>query len=321
MRAIIPVAGNGTRLSPITKYKAKVLVEVAGRPVLAHILDNLSDSDVDEVVMVVGHKRQQIIEWTHNNYRDRFEFHFVHQKQTLGLGHAIYCARNYLDSEETVILLGDVIFSSPYSGMLKDARASGKSSGALGIKFVDNPRYYGMVKIGENELVESMVEKPREFESRSAIAGIYYLREGESLLDSLEYIMGSRKTRGEYQLTDALQNMVSNGTAFSVFRVGDWYDCGRLETLISSNRQLLEKSHHIDKSSEIRNCEIVGPCIIGPESCVTDSRIGPYVSIGSNASVSNCTLEDIILESASHMENSTQSYGVVSKDTQLFRYI
>ncbi len=295
LRAIIPVAGNGLRLRPITELKPKVLIEVAGRPVLDHILRNLAESKIDELVLIVGPMKKLVKEWAEKLYGDRFALRYVKQDKQLGLGHAIYCAKDFLEGN-VLITLGDEIFSRSYSSIIV-SMGSNNADAAIGIKEVDDHRHYGMIRVDKDNIVTEMVEKPLEFDGRLAIAGVYYLSEASQLKKALEQTMKKRGVGGEYQLTDALQLMVEGGIRFSTISVGEWYDCGRLETLMSSNRRLLERSHYVDESAYILNSEIIEPCYIGPNTRVVNSKIGPNVSMGAGASLESCTLRDSVVES------------------------
>ncbi|MFW9789084.1 MAG: sugar phosphate nucleotidyltransferase [Candidatus Thorarchaeota archaeon] len=321
MRALIPVAGSGLRLSPITESKPKVLVEVAGKPVLAHILDNLLTSSIRELVLIVGYLKEQVIEWTNIEYGSHFDIHFIHQEEQLGLGHAIYTAREFLDHSEIMIVLGDEIFTRSYSEMVQSYRTMPEITGAIGIKTVDDPTHYGMVQIGPRNYITHMVEKPQLFPEKTAIAGVYYFKHGEDLLSSLEFIMDENEPLHEYQLTDALQLMINSGSIMPAFEVGDWYDCGRPETLIESNRRLLEKEHPISPLCTIINSEIIEPCYFGPGSVISNSRIGPYVSIGKNVKIEDSTMTDTILESNTVVKSVTLEGGIVSGSGVLINHI
>ena len=312
MRAIIPVAGKGDRLNPITDIKPKVLVEVAGKPVLGYIIDSFKNSPITEIVLVVGYLKDQVIDWVRKEYESRFNIQFVHQDNQLGLGHAIYVARDFLDDSEIVIALGDEIFLTPYPDMLKPYRAQSDIAGALGIKTVGNPSHYGMVQIGFDNTITHMVEKPNRFPTDTAVAGVYYLKHGYDLLSSLEMMTTNCKNHGEYQLTDALQLMIKNGAKMIAFDVGEWYDCGRFEVLLRSNRQILEKNHFISPSSQIINSEIIPPCHIGSNSMIVDSKIGPYASIGHDAKIDSSYISNSILESKSVVKSASLEGGFVS---------
>jgi glucose-1-phosphate thymidylyltransferase len=317
LKTIIPLAGNGLRLRPVTESKPKALIEVAGKPVLEHILLNLSQSPVNELVLIVGYMREHVIEWVEEHFANRFHLTYAVQDKQIGLGHAIYCAREYLD-DEIIITLGDEIFSKPYTEMIPFDKEN-KPEVSIGIKQVDDPTHYGMVTLGNDGFVKELVEKPTNFEGNTAIGGVYYIREGAHLLKALKHIISIENGDAEYQLTDALQYMLEMGTHMSTFNVGDWYDCGRLETLMESNHRLLEKNHFISETATIVNSEIIEPCIIGPNTRISNSRIGPYVSIGADVTITNCIIWDAILESKTVLKDHEDTFVLYSEHGALTR--
>jgi glucose-1-phosphate thymidylyltransferase len=317
LRAIIPVAGNGLRLRPITETKPKALIEVAGKPVLDHILRNLSTSSIDELILIVGHMKQAIIDWAQKNYSERFTLRFIEQKEKLGLGHAISCAHEYMDQNPLLISLGDEIFEVEYSKMIDNALNKSDAEASIGIKEVDEPESYGMIRFNTDGTIKEMIEKPKKFDGRLAIAGVYIVKQGTQLREALQEILHTKSGGKEYQLTDALQLMITKGTTFSTFEVGEWYDCGRFSTLLSSNRRLLQKARFGNKHSGITNTDIIEPCHIGLSAKISDSKVGPNVSIGEHVSINNCSLSNVIVESNSTINGRIIEYGIISGEKQL----
>ncbi|MHA1864827.1 MAG: sugar phosphate nucleotidyltransferase [Candidatus Thorarchaeota archaeon] len=313
LKAILPIAGKGVRLKPITDGIPKVLIEVAGKPALGHILDNLAGSPVKDLVLIVGHMKERIIEWTEEFYGDRFSLHFVTQDKQLGLGHALYCAKDFLEGE-IVISLGDEIFSRRYSSMLQELDSTNGVGASIGIKHVNDPSHYGMVKTDEEGYIVQMVEKPPVFDGDQAIAGIYHIRKGKDLKKALEDIIGRENNGKEYQLTDALQLLLERGTIMTAFEVGEWYDCGRLETILDSNRRLVDKYNSVDASAKIIDSEIIPPCVIGANVTISKSTIGPHVSIGNNSAIENSIIHDAIIEPGTDVKDRNGSEFIVSKD-------
>jgi glucose-1-phosphate thymidylyltransferase len=243
MRAIIPVAGYAKRMRPITDYKPKALVEVAGKPVLEHIMFNLAQNGIKELVLIVGHMKEMIIEWLEENFGDKFSLSFVEQKELLGLGHAIYMAKEFLDDEEVLVMLGDEILSKNYSEMIKGCKENKDIDAAVGTMIVKNPSHYGMLRMNADGYVTLMVEKPKSFNGKLALAGVYYFKRGRDLKQALEAIVNKKFRGREYQLTDALQQMVERKSRFVTFSVGEGYDCGRPDSLIKSNRDYQSLSY------------------------------------------------------------------------------
>ena len=312
MRAIIPVAGNGLRLRPVTNRRPKALIEVAGKPVLNYILENLARSHVEELVLIVGYMKEDLIEWVDTHFANRFSLHYVNQDRQLGLGHAIYCAKDFLDENELLITLGDEIFSREYSAMIEELDSTREIGAAIGVKRVDTPSQYGMIQIDPNGFVSRMVEKPKKFKGDLAIAGVYHFKDGRGLKSALKTVISRDSEGKEYQLTDALQLLVDGGERITTFTVGKWFDCGRLDVLLDSNRRLIEGSSFASSSSDLLDSEVVGPCIIAPNTNSRNSRIGPYVSVGPGAVIENCRLEDSIVESNAHVKDLDTNHVVIA---------
>jgi glucose-1-phosphate thymidylyltransferase len=285
MKAIIPVAGEGTRLRPHTHTTPKVLVHVAGKPILGHILEKLTAVGVDEVVLVVGYRGQQVTDYVTEEYN--LKVHVVRQEKLLGLGHAIYLAREYLSGGPALIVLGDTIFECSFEGVLDSGNCS------IGVKEVEDPRRFGVVVL-ENGWITDLVEKPDPPPSNLAIVGLYYIQDTLILRHALEKLIleQDRRTKGEYQLTDALQIMLGQGLKMTTFPVDGWYDCGKPETLLETNRALLKKKQRPVKAegSIIRE-----PVHIADGVTLVDSIIGPYVSIAEGSHIEQSIIEDSII--------------------------
>lgn len=284
MRAIIPVAGIGTRLRPHTYTLPKVLVNVAGKPILAHILDTLLHQGIDGATIITGYKGDLVEEYLRTNYNLPFEF--VVQDELKGLGHAIWTARESLTTEPVLIILGDTVFDVDLS-VLQTSQFS-----SLGVKTVEDPRRFGVV-IQDGPFVTRLVEKPETPVSTSAIVGLYYIRQPNVLRECLdEIITEGLRTKGEFQLTDALQKMVDRGTKFTTFPVDGWYDCGKPETLLATNRFLLNSRSSVVAPA---GCVIVPPVHIDPTATVEHCVIGPFASISKDAIVRNSIIRDSII--------------------------
>jgi glucose-1-phosphate thymidylyltransferase len=295
MKAIIPVAGEGTRLRPHTHTTPKVLVNVAGKPILGHILESLIEVGVDEVVLIVGYRGQQVTDFVTAHYN--LKVHVVRQEKLLGLGHAIYLAREYLTSDPCLIVLGDTIFECSFSGVLQGGVCS------IGVKQVDDPRRFGVVVV-ENGFITTMVEKPDPAPSNLAIVGLYFIQDAAVLRRSLEKLIleQDRRTKGEYQLTDALVLMLREGAKMTTFPVEGWYDCGKPETLLETNRALLRKKPRLvcAEGSIIRE-----PVHISDGVTIVDSIIGPFVSIAEGSHIEQSIIEDSIINRNSVVKKAT----------------
>lgn len=308
MKAVVPAAGQGTRLFPQTHTKPKPLVRVAGKPILGHILDNLAESPISEIVVVIGVMKQKVIEFVEEEYPS-LNVSFVEQERTEGLGHSVFQAREVVAGDPLCIVLGDMLFDRSYSTFIEAHRELGTVDGSLGIKHVDEPSEYGIVTL-ESDRVRALEEKPADPKSDLAISGIYVIEDSEWLFSSIEHFIENdlRGAGNEYQLTDALQRMVEEGASFGTFEVDEWYDCGRPDTLLAANRVLLEQNQSDDDADEVhRNSSVVvPPADIGAGVVLEKSVVGPYVSIDDDAEIVQ-----------SHVENSIIGQGSVVRQVNL----
>jgi glucose-1-phosphate thymidylyltransferase len=285
MKAIIPVAGEGTRLRPHTHTTPKVLVYVAGKPILGHILDSLLGVGVDELVLIVGDRGEKIIDYVTHEYN--FRVHMVNQARRLGLGHAIYLARDFMNGDPALMVLGDTVFKSNFEGVLEGGVTS------IGVKEVEDPRRFGVVEMNGKH-IKGFIEKPDKPVSNLAIVGLYYIHDTSHLAHALEKLIveQDRKTKGEYQLTDALQIMLREGVTMTTFPVEGWYDCGKAETLLETNRILL---HEKSRTVKAPGCIIREPVYISDNVELSDSIVGPNVSIAAGSRIEGSIVEDSII--------------------------
>jgi len=307
MKAIIPVAGIGTRLRPLTHTAPKVLLHVAGKPILAHVLDGLKGLRIDEVIFVIGFMGEKIIEYVRKNYK--FKSTFIKQKELKGVGYAVYSAtRRIKKGEPLLIILGDTVFEMNLKPVIR------KNYDSLGIKEVEDPRRFGVVKLKDG-FASKLIEKPDKPISKKALVGVYYIKSSQLLKKTLwEIIDKDIRTRGEYQLTDALQLMINEGVKFSTFDVEGWYDCGKPETLLETNRHLLAR---IKKTRQIKGSVIIPPVFI-PKSCqVENSIIGPNVSVGESAVIRHSVIKNSILGEKSEVNFCLLDSSLVGNNSQV----
>jgi len=319
MKALIPAAGQGTRLYPHTHTKPKAMVRLAGRPILGHILSRLSETRIDEVVLVVGGSMQtQIVEYCHDSFGERFDFTFVEQKSAEGLGHSIYQAESEVRGDSLFIALGDMLFENGYETFLQAHEELDGVDASIGLKQVEEPQHYGVAEVDDTRIT-NLVEKPEDPPSDQAISGVYIVEDSTSLFDALIYIVeNDRRGAGdEYQLTDALQRMIQNGSNIHGFEVEDWYDCGRPETLLEANRVLLSKMSTTD-GEDFEETVVIPPVDVGNGVSVSGSVVGPNVSLDDGVTIEdsivreslvgrNATLTGINIEESPVGDNSTVS--------------
>ena len=305
MRAIIPVAGIGTRLKPHTHSTPKALLNVGGKPIIAHILDRLLEEGINKATFVIGYLGDMIKDYIEKKYSS-VESAFIEQENMEGLGHAIYTAIPTFDDDEIFIILGDTIFDVNLKGVFKDKISS------LGVKEVENYQRFG-VAVVKNGFIEKLVEKPQTPVSNLALVGLYYVSNKQVLVDSLnELVEKDIRTKGELQLTDALQIMINKGEKVKTFPVDGWYDCGKPETLLSTNQFLLNRKSSF-KPRE--NVVIIKPVFIAEDADVSNSVIGPYATISSGCKIKECIVKNSIIDSNARVEKALLDNSIIGSNS------
>ncbi len=308
MKAIIPVAGLGSRLRPHTITLPKVLLNVAGKPILGHILDELVKQNVRDCAIITGYMGNLVEEYVCANYDLNVEF--IEQKELNGLGHAIWLARDYFPSDEPVfIILGDTIFDVDLAAAFLSPYSS------LGVKKVEDPRRFGVVEKDDMNFISRLIEKPEVPSSNLALVGLYNIKRPSLLKEALEYIIDSDiRTRNEFQLTDALQYMISKGEKFTTFNVEGWYDCGKPETLLETNRFLLEKKSTI---RSFPDSIIIPPVYISPTATIQSSVVGPYVTIAEHGSIQNSLIKNTIVSDGASVSHSMLDSSILGNNARV----
>jgi len=318
MKAVIPAAGEGTRLYPQTHTKPKAMVRVAGEPILGHLLDQLAQTDVDSVVVVVGaHRGDQIIEYATAEYGGRFSFSFPEQTVARGLGHGIFQARGAVGEEPMLVVLGDMLFLDGYRPFV-EAHREGGADATIGVHEVDEPQHYGVVELGGGMRIERLVEKPAEPRSNYAISGLYAVEDTNALFDALESLIETETTGtgGEFQLTDALQRMVERGSTVRAQRVSNWYDCGRPEPLLDVNRVLLDRREPAPPDG-LTNSVVVPPVDVGSDVTIESSVVGPYVSIDAGATVRESIVRESIVDREATLSGASLERSLIGDDADV----
>ena len=292
MKAIIPVAGVGKRLSPHTLVIPKVLMNVGGKPMLSHIIDKALDSGIDDFAFIIGYLGEQIKDFIESNYS--FRHTFYEQTKTLGLAHAVGLAEDYLKEEAVFIILGDTVFEVDLRPVIKSRYSS------LGVKSVKDPRRFGTAELGREGFVTTLTEKPANPKSNLALVGLYFVKTGNILKEAIrELIRRDQKTDGEYQITDAFQIMVTNGEKITTFPVEGWYDCGKTETILSTNQYLLSR---VKQNFSIKGSLIRPPVFIDKNAVVDGSVIGPHTTITKESIIRNSILVNTIVGEGSTVQ-------------------
>lgn len=311
MIAIIPVAGAGTKLRPHSYTQPKALIPLAGKTVLSIIIDQLNGAGIKEFVFIVGYLGDKIQDYVKSKYPE-LKAHYIHQVDRQGVGHAIRLTRSIINQDEVIVVLGDTIceynvqevVNSPFS--------------MIGVRKVDDPREFGVAEIEEDGFISHVVEKPQIPKSNMALVGIYKINETDEMFQCLENnIRQGLRSHGEYSLTDALDCMLKSGTRFKSFKVENWFDCGRKETLLESNAILLKKFAVKTDAAQFENTVIVHPVSISAGCTIKNSIIGPNVSIGENATIDYSIVKNSIIGSFSNLFDIVLDDSVIGSDTNL----
>jgi len=294
LKVVIPMAGLGTRLRPHTWSKPKQLVSVAGKTVLDHLIDTfatLPPSIEIELIAIVGYLGEQIEDHIRSNYPG-LKSHFVVQENPVGQSHAIKLAEQYL-SGPMLVVFADTLIETDLSILENEA-----AEAVTWVHPVPDPRRFGVTELGENGWVRRLIEKPQQMENNLAVVGFYYFKEARDLLSAIdEQIARNLQLKGEYFLADAVNIMLERGLRMRIQEVEVWLDAGTAETLLETNRYLLE--HGMDNSAETPQWEgvvINPPVFIHPTAQVHGSIIGPNVSLGAGCRIEHSIIRDSILE-------------------------
>ncbi len=317
MKIIIPMAGMGKRMRPHTFTVPKPLIPVAGKPIVKRLVEDIvkvCDEPVDEIAFVVGDFGKEV----ENRLLDiasaagaRGSIHYQHE--ALGTAHAVLCAGEAL-SGKVVVAFADTLFRA---GFKLDASADG----TIWVHQVEDPSAFGVVKTDENSYITDFVEKSPSFVSDKAIIGIYYFREGQVLKNELQYLVDNDiKGNGEYQLTDALENMKNKGTRFTTGSVNEWLDCGNKDATLYTNRRILETTkeetlflENIDKYNSI----IIPPCFVGENVVIKNSVIGPHVSLGNHTRIEDSVIKNSIVQENTRISRLVASNSMIGNHVQL----
>lgn len=292
MKAVIPVAGIGSRLRPHTLTSPKALLNVAGKPILGHIVDSLLSMGVVELIPIIGYKGELIQDYLNGAYD--IPITYVVQEEQKGIAHAVNLTREYADGSELIIILGDTIIKTDFKRIPKEGDY------VLGVHEVSDPGRFGICEV-EGGIIRSVVEKPDHPKSNLAVIGLYYFRDSSPLFEACAHLIGKGiTTKGEYQITDALQIMIDGGAEFHPYTIDGWYDCGKVETLLETNRILLDAMEHSDG---VEGSIIIQPCYLDRESRIESSIIGPYVSVARGCEIKSSIISDSILNEGSSLTN------------------
>ena len=312
MKAIIPVAGAGTKLRPHTYTQPKALIPMAGKTVLSIIVEQLKEAGIEEYIFIVGYLGEKIQDYVRTHF-PTIKAHFVFQSDRQGSGHALKLTRNIVDGDEIFVVLGDTITEYDVRQVIDSPTSM------LGVKKVDDPRDFGVAEMDTDGMVTHVVEKPQIPKSNMALVGIYKIKETEMVFDCLEInISQGLRTHGEYNITDASDCMIKKGARFKAFKVESWFDCGKKETLLESNATLLKKfGSKAQCHQKYENTVLIQPVSIGDNCDIKNSIIGPNVTVGENTTIEQSILKESIIGAYSNLVDIVLDDSIIGSDTSI----
>ncbi len=299
----------GKRMRPHTLTIPKPLIHVAGKPIVMRLVEEIGKvvgQQIEEIAFVTGHFGQKVEEDLLAIAENLgAKGHIVYQEVALGTAHAVLCAEQILDGE-VIVAFADTLFKADF--VLDTEKDS-----IIWVQKVNNPNAFGVVKKDANGIITDFVEKPKEFVSDEAIIGIYYFRDGQNLKNELQFLIDNNISKGgEFQLTDALENMKNKGLKFYTGAVREWLDCGNKDATVYTNQRILVNDfdpNYISKTLTTNNSIVIEPCFIGENVLIENSIIGPFASIGNGCEIRNSLVENSILQEGckitkAHLTNS-----------------
>jgi len=318
MKLIIPMAGMGKRMRPHTLTVPKPLIHLAGKPIVQRLVEDIAavvDEKIDEIAFVVGRFGGEVEE-NLLSIADSLgaKGKICYQDLPLGTAHAILCAEETLTGK-VIVAFADTLFKA-------DFKFDQENDGIIWVQKIQDPRAFGVVKVNADNVITDFVEKPQEFVSDLAIIGIYFFKDGDNLKKELRYLIDNNiKEKGEFQLTNALENMKSKGIKFSPGQISEWLDCGNKDATVYTNQRILEFKSKSEKlvndSAVIENSVIVPPCYIGAGVKIINSVVGPYASVGVKTVIKNSIVSNSIIQAHTKISNSNLTNSMVGSNAEL----
>ena len=315
MKIIVPMAGMGKRMRPHTHTTAKPLLPIAGKPIVQRLVEDLAavaGEAVEEVAFIVhpsfGKKVEDELVGIATAIGSKGTIHC--QKEALGTAHAILCAQSALNGR-VIVAFADTLFRAQLK-LDKDC------DGVIWVNKVDDPKPFGVVKLDANGIITEFVEKPQTFVSDLAIIGIYYFADGEYLRNEMQYLIDNDiKDKGEYQLTNAMENMKQKGARFKAGSVDVWMDCGNKNAMVDTNTKVLGflkgDKGLVSASLKKENSIVIEPCFIGENVSLVNSIVGPNVSIEAGAVVSGSVVKNSILRGNTRVQDCVMDNSMIGE--------
>jgi glucose-1-phosphate thymidylyltransferase len=313
MKVIIPLAGKGTRLRPHTHLVPKPMLRIAGKPVMAYILEDLEKlGNVSEVVYVTGHLKEKVEDYARTQFSG-LPARFVEQKVQDGTAGAVKLAQPFVGDEDVLIIFVDTIFETDLS-VIRNTDADG----IIWVKEVEDYQRFGVVVTDKDGNMTKIVEKPSTPISKRANIGLYYIRNSKLLFEGIDHTLGQPQNKGEYYLTDAFQYMIDKGAKLQVIDVEGWYDAGKLDTLLDTNNTVLSKLGGARRPKTVpAGVTINDPVYIEDDVTLSNSTIGPNVSLGAGSRVEGSTLSHTIIGRKANVKGSTLKNSLVGDEVTI----
>jgi glucose-1-phosphate thymidylyltransferase len=299
-------------LRPHTYTQPKALIPLAGKTILSIIIDQLTEAGIREFIFIVGYLGEKIQDYVEEHY-PTLTTHFIFQADRHGIGHAIQLTQEVVGNDEVFIVLGDTICELEVKELLQ------LPGSVLGVKKVDDPRNFGVAEMNEDGQITRLVEKPQIPKSNMALVGIYKIKESDLLFSCLEENWSKQiNTQGDFSITEALECMIGKGAKLQAYKVQNWFDCGRKETMLESNAILLKKfGGVIEKEHHFENTIIIPPVAIAANCDIRNSIIGPNVTIGEKTSIHYSIIKDSIIGSFADLTDIVLTQSIIGSDTEL----
>lgn len=315
MKIIIPMAGMGKRMRPHTLTTPKPLIRFAGSSIVEHLIRQISGAvsePIDEIAFIVGHFGQEVedsLAQAAKNIGAKASIYY--QEEALGTAHAILCAAPSLQGP-VVVAFADTLFYC-------SAKLNAEKDSVIWTKHIDDPSAFGVVLTDADHRITGFVEKPKTPVSNLAIIGIYFFKDGGNLKNELQFLIDHNVRKGnEYQLTDALQNMMEKGVRFYSEPVDEWLDCGNKEATVQTHaRVLLHEGHFVDTAAKIKDSVIVPPCHIAAGADISGSVVGPCVTVDSHGTITRSVVSDSIIQTGASVEDTVLRHSMIGHEAHV----